>query len=302
MVWTLLDMWPLTGHCAYSYDCERWKTGCGCCPILSDYPALAVDTTALLWRIKQGVYRRSEVTIVTPSRWFTEVVRQSPLLGRFRVVQIPLGLDTHVFTPLPKPAARLALGLPDDAKVIVFVAAGLAERRKGATFVFQALQELARAGTNHLWLMTVGPGRAVPEHTPLPYPIRHLGEISDDHILATCYSAADVLVAPSLVEGFGQVFSEAMACGTPCVAFETGGVPEVVRHLETGYLARRGDALDLAKGLGLLLDDEALCLRMSARCRQVAEEEYSLELMARRHLELYEELLARRPPEPVAVS
>ena len=119
VVWRLSDMWAFTGHVAYSYDCERWRHGCGSCPYLGEYPALSRDTTAALWRWKNAVYKRSKLTIVAPSRWIERLASESPLLSRFPIVRIPNGIDLERFRRVPARggarAARVAAGRPGRA-------------------------------------------------------------------------------------------------------------------------------------------------------------------------------------------
>lgn len=290
LVWTLHDFWGVTGHCGYPvlYGCERWKSGCGQCPALSDYPPLSRDTTAFLWRVKERVYRRSRITLVTPSRWVAETVRQSPLLNQCEVHCIPHGLETEVFKPTPKLAARKMLELPPDAKIVLFSSLFDALLpRKGGTYLLEALQRLIKEGIPDLLLLTVGRGR-ISLGEKYQFPVRSLGLIGDDHLLALCYSAADLYVGPSLAETFGLVFSEAMACATPVVAFAGTGAAEVVRHLETGYLARYRDAEDLTRGMRLLLQDDELRERCGRRSREVVEREYTLELYSQRYAQLYQ--------------
>lgn len=288
VVWTLHDLWGMTGHCGspYMHDCERWKHGCGKCPSLSDHPAVAVDSTAWLWRIKDGVYRRSHLVLTTPSEWMAAMVRQSPLLSRFEVRCIPHGLDTSVFKPIPRKAAREALGVPVDAKVVLFAAFDLFQQRKGGVYLFEALQRLAQEGRKDFVLATVGSERA--ELTgAYRFPHLNLGLIRDEHRLAQCFSAADLYAGPSLAETFGLVYMEAMACATPVVAFDSTAVGEVVRHEQTGYLARDRDVEDLARGIRTLLDDDARREALGRAGRELVEREYTLERQARRYLDLY---------------
>lgn len=293
VIWTLHDMWPLTGHCSFPLECERWRTGCGHCPLLSDYPALAFDTTALLWRVKRWLYGRSELTIVVLCRWMADRVRESPLLGRFEVRLIPYGIDTNTFKAIPKTVAREQLGIPADAKVIMFAAVHLQERRKGFTYLSHALHRLRDSGYRNLWVVTAGAGAPDSGKEPLPYPVRHLGNVTSDELMVAGYSAADLFVGPSLGELFGQVFAEAMACGTPCVAFNVMAAPEVIRHMETGYLAAYRDTEDLVNGLRLLLTNDRLRSSMSQRCRGAIEREFPLELEGKRMAALYQEALAQ---------
>ena len=295
VVWTMHDLWSITGHCGspYMYGCERWKTGCGSCPALHDHPAIAIDTTALLWRIKSRVYRRSALTFVTPSEWLAAMVRESPMLAPFEVRAIPHGLDTSVFAPTPKRVARETLGIPQGAKVVLFAAFDLYLHRKGGVYLFEALRRLREEGRQDLLLVTVGSAQATlkEEHR---VPLQNLGLIRDERSLATCFSAADLYVGPSLHGTFGLVFMEAMACGTPVVAFDCTAVPEVVRHLDTGYLAKNKDVEDLTHGIRRLLDDDAERERLGRQGRAMVEREYTVERQAQRYLELYKEVIAAR--------
>ena len=301
LVWTLHDLWSITGHCSYPYlhDCERWKIGCGQCPALADYPPISIDTTALLWRIKSSVYQRSDLTLVTPSSWMAELVRQSPLFKKFEIHCIPHGLDTKVFKPTPKPAARQKLGLPLDAKIVLFSAFDLFQERKGGVYLFEALQRLVDEGRKNLLLVTMGS-----EHVDLSdkykFAVHHVGLLQDEKTMALCYSAADLYAGPSLAEAFGLVYMEAMACATPVIAFDCTAVPEVVRHNETGYLARFKEAEDFRHGLQLLLDDDALREKFGRQSRKIVEQEYTLELQAQRYVELYQHVIDKKDHLPSA--
>jgi glycosyltransferase involved in cell wall biosynthesis len=286
VVWQLHDQWALTGHVAYSLDCERWRHGCGSCPYLHEYPRLRRDTTALLFRLKDRVYRRSRLQLVVPSRWLADVVEASPLLSRFPVHRIPTGIDVDTFTPGDRGEARRRLGLPVDRPIVFFAATELAERRKGLHLLVDALSRLADPPL----LLLAGNGTS-----PAGVEAHALGPVRDA-TLVDAYRAADVLAVPTLADVLTQTAPESIACGTPCLAFDRGGVTEVVRHLETGYRARFGDVDELARGLTTLLGDSELRERLSRRCREVAETEFAVDVQVQRYAALYEELVA----EPAA--
>jgi glycosyltransferase involved in cell wall biosynthesis len=281
IVWLLHDMWAFTGHVAYAYDCERWRHGCGACPYLGEYPALPRDTTSLLWKMKRAVYARSRLTLVTPSSWLAELVRSSPLLGQFPIHHVPYGVDTEVYSPGPRAEARRRLGLPADRQIVLFVATDLAEQRKGFQFVDRALAGLE----NPLLLAVAGSGEAESAAE------MRILRTQDEWLLVDAYRAADVVLLPTLADNLPNVVIESMACAIPCVAFATGGVPDAVRHLETGYLVRPGDAFGLARGLRTLLRDSGLRVRLGAAAREAAAAEYSLARQSERYLSVYESLL-----------
>ena len=268
----------MTGHVAYSYDCERWRTGCGDCPYLREYPPLRRDTTATLWRLKKRVYERSRLELVVPSRWLERLAGDSPLLARFPVHRIPHGVDTELFRPGSREEARARLGLPSDRPIVFFSAWDVGERRKGLHLLLQALERLGRRP----FLLLAGGGSppAVPE-------CQSLGRVSDDHVLADAYRAADVYAVPTLADVLTKTAPEAIASGIPCVSFDRGGVTDVVRHMETGYQARFGDVGDLARGLELLLGDGDLRARLGRQGRELAEREFSSRVQVGRYVDLY---------------
>jgi glycosyltransferase involved in cell wall biosynthesis len=271
VVWRLSDQWAFTGHVAYSYDCERWRDGCGSCPYLSEYPRLRRDTTAALWRWKDRVYGRSRLTIVAPSTWLERLARESPLLRRFDVRRIPNGVDLDLYRPRDRS--------PRERPVVLFASAWLDDRRKGGHLLREAL---ARLSDLDFELVSAG------DRAPLG---RALGVLGPEE-LARAYADADVFVLPTLAENLPNTILESLACGTPVVSFDVGGVGDAVRHLETGWLAAPGDAAALAQGLRALLTDPELRERLGRNGRALAEREWASDLEGRRFAELYEELLA----------
>ncbi len=285
-VWRLSDMWPLTGHCCYSYECNRWMTGCGSCPLLTDDPALKTDRTALLWRTKQRMYARANVTLVAPSQWIAGLAKQSPLVGHWPVTIIPNGLDLTVFRPINRAAAREVLGLPQDEDFVLFSSVETQAYRKGGTFVAEAVNALKGKTRKPFRLLVVG-HRAREWERAVSVPVTAIDMVKDDNLLTALYSAADLFVHPALADNLPNGVLESLACGTPVVAFDVGGVGEAVRPMETGFLARYKDAGDLAEGIKRLLDDPDLRRRLSAKCREVAEAEYDMALQTQRFEELY---------------
>jgi glycosyltransferase involved in cell wall biosynthesis len=288
-VFTLHDMWPFTGHCHASLDCERWKSGCGKCPYLSIAPALRRDTSRLEWKLKHWVYQHARLTLVAPSSWLVEQVKHS-MLSHFPLHHIPFGIDTHLYQPLDPERCRSLLRIPAGKKVVLFVAEELNRHLKGSDLLVQALRSLPEALKRDTLLLLLGRGGGTFAKL-VDMPMLDLGFVSSDHLKAIVYSAADIFVSPTRAESFGLVLLESMACGTPLVSFRVGGVPDLVRPGVTGYLAQPGDAYDLAKGIVQLLEDEPLRLSLRQQCRLVATREYSLELYIHRYLSLYRSLI-----------
>ena len=288
-VFTLHDMWSFTGHCAYSYDCDRWKTGCGQCPYLEIYPAIRRDNTHLEWKLKDWVYSQSNLTIVTPSRWLTEQAQQS-MLNRFSIHYIPYGIDTELYQPLDSEQCRAVLGIPTHKNVLMFGADSLSDNRKGGDLLFQALSCLPDALKADTVLLMIG-SNSESISKAIGMQTIELGYVGSDRLKAIAYSAADLFIFPTRADNLPLVLQESMACGTPMVSFKVGGVPDLVRPGITGYLATPEDADDFSIGIVQLLEDKALRDRMGRNCREIALEEYPLKLQAQRYLELYRQLL-----------
>lgn len=288
-IFTLHDMWSFTGHCTYSYECDRWKHGCGRCPHLDNYPAVARDNTAWEWKLKNWVYDRSNLTIVTPSLWLTERAKQS-MLERFNIHHIPHGIDTQAYQPIESQYCRSALGIPEDKKVLMFGADSLKDSRKGKDLLIEALQKLPDSIKKETVLLTIGRGGENIEST-IGISTLNLGYVSSDRLKSLAYSAADLFVFPTRADNLPLTLQESLACGTPMVSFKVGGVPDLVRHGITGYLATPEDDRDFSNGILQLLEDKQNRERMRQNCREIALSEYSLELQVQRYVQLYQQAL-----------
>ncbi len=289
-VYTLHDMWSFTGHCTYSYDCARWKTGCGRCPHLDVYPKVSRDATSTEWKWKRWSSLRARLTIVSPSRWLAGLVADS-FLNRFPVHCIPHGIDCEAYQPADQRACREALGIPVDRKVLLFGAEKLNDPRKGGDLLVQALSGLPASLKSGLFLLFFGNEDADSLRAETGIPAMGLGYVSADRLKSAIYSAADLLLFPSRADNMPLIVLESIACGTPVVAFSVGGVPEMVRPRVTGYLAAPFDTGDFRAGVTQLLEDRAKREQMSQQCRRIALDEYSLDLQVRRYAELYRTLL-----------
>lgn len=290
IVWRLSDMWPLTGHCSYSYECDFWKNSCGNCPYLSEYPSLKRDTTSLLWKIKNFVYAHSNITIVAPSNWMMDLAKKSPLLNRFQIHFIPNGIDIETFKPIKKKNARKILGIENSKQVILFCADSVLEKRKGYDLLKKALLAIPDDLQKNITLLIVG---NLTKKIDLPLKHKYIDYVHDEITMSLIYSAADIFLHPALADNLPNTIIESMACGTPVVAFDAGGVRDAVRHMQTGYLASYNDIVDFATGIITLLEKDELRLEVSQKCREVAEAEYNSDLQAKRYVDLYANLIKK---------
>jgi glycosyltransferase involved in cell wall biosynthesis len=296
-IFTLHDMWPFTGHCHNSRDCERWRTGCGRCPYPETEPAIRRDVSHLEWWLKKKLYQRSHLTIVAPSTWLTALAQQSTL-GHFPVHHIPYGLDTEVYQPLDRDQCRVVLGLPPKKRVLLFAVDDLRRYLKGADLLQKALHGVPASLRADMVLLLFGNGGEAFART-VDIPAYNLGYIGSDRLKAACYSAADLLVSPTRADNLPLIVIESLACGTPVVSFRINGVPDLVRPGLTGYLAEPEDASDLARGIVRLLDDRPLLQSMQQHCRQIAVQEFALHLQVERYMALYRQVLDKATVAPI---
>jgi glycosyltransferase involved in cell wall biosynthesis len=291
LIWTLHDMWPFTGGCHYSGICNRYEEMCGLCPILGS--GSRYDLSRWVMNSKIRAWDGVALTIVTPSRWMATCVQRSRLFRSARVVTIPNGLNIDRYRPIDKRLARMLLSLPHDKKLVLFGAiASTTEQRKGFHILKEAISQLvARGGANNVELVVFGASRPA---TPLELglTIHYVGTLRDEVSLALLYGAADVFVLPSLQDNLPNTVMEALACGTPCVAFGIGGVPEMIEHQVNGYLAVPYEASDLAAGIAWVVRDQEQWRSLSDNARKKAEREFALDKVARRYAELYTEVIA----------
>lgn len=286
LVWTLHDMANLTGGCCHDLGCSKFMQQCGACPQFGSKDES--DLTRRVWQRKRDHYARMDlqrVHIVTPSVWLGSIVRRSPLLSRFRCSVIPYGLDLDVFQPRARHVARDLLGIPGNATVVLFLADHAGEYLKGLHVLSRALSDLG--SERQIFLLCLG-RRPLADLARFPH--AHFEDITNDRMLSFVYSAADLFVLPSLADNLPNTVLESMACGTPVVGFDVGGVPEMVRPGITGYLAPVGDVGGLRDAMLRLLDDSAKRSSMGANCRRIALAEYNLAIQARRYIRIYEGL------------
>lgn len=289
-VFTLHDMWGFTGHCAYSYDCDRWKHGCGKCPYLNSYPGIQKDNTQWEWKMKNWVYGQARLTIITPSHWLTEQAGQS-MLNRFEIHHVPNGVDLTTYSPIDPQRCRFLLGIPSKKNVLMFSADNLKDDRKGGSLLLKALSKLPRELKNEIVLLVLGRGGEIISKT-VEINTLNLGYVESDRLKAIAYSASDLFIFPTRADNLPLVLQESMACGTPMISFKIGGVPDLVRHGVTGYLAEPEDVNDLMNGIIQLLESHDLRESMSRNCRTIAVNEYSLKLQTKRYLKIYQKVLS----------
>jgi glycosyltransferase involved in cell wall biosynthesis len=283
IVWTLHDIWPFSGGCHHAGDCEGFKNMCGRCPYLGRQKEN--DLSQALMRRKTATYRQLNLTVVTPSRWLAGIAKESSLFANRRIEIIPNGLDTQIFKPIDRAAARQYLNLEPGRPTLLFGTQWLDDPFKGGDLLIQALHLLKGRFT----LLVFGHG-LLPLQNTSDLSIRHLGNLTDETALALIYSAADVFVHPSRKDNLPNTVAEALACGTPCVAFATQGLHDMINHRVNGWLARPFDPADLAEGISWLAHHpNPEILRQAARKKALTE--YCISQTAAQYAALFAELI-----------
>ena len=312
---TLHDAWLLGGHCAHSFDCERWATGCGNCPDLTIPPAIPVDRTAENWRRKRDIFSRSRLFITTPSRWMMEKVGRSMLsMGVVDSCVIPNGVDLETYHPAEgRLAARRELGLGLDDFVVVFAANGVRDNVwKDMATLRRALDIASRALNGRVRVRFLALGESAPAERAGEATLEFVPYVSESAQVAQYFRAASVYAHAAKADTFPTTILEALACGTPIIATAVGGIPEQVRSLElpgisvgthsysteeaTGILTAPGDADGLAAAMAYLAGDVALVERLGQNARLDAERRFDVRRQVDAYVEWYRHMLECSSP------
>ena len=288
VVWTLHDMQSITGHCAHSFDCDRFKTGCGNCPYLKVEPAISTDTSAALWKDKKLIYENSNLQIVVPSNWLADKVSQSILRDKPLEV-IHNGIDTEIFKPLDKQAVRKKLNIPADAVVLAFSAnGGVNNPWRDSQCLADTMKYLTEKKLPVVFLNIGSDSNAF----NMPNTI-NIGNVKDNKVMAALYSAADILLFPSLADNCPLAVMEAMACNCPVVAYRTGGIPEIVEHNKNGIIVDYKDRDAFIKIVEFLCGNSRAVNMLSSAARERILNNFSKDVMLDKYGRLYENLLQR---------
>ena len=290
VVWTLHDMWTFTGGCHYGGDCIAYQTECSNCPFLK-HPHNK-DISNKIWHKKQQLYANKNITFVTCSNWLADIARGSSLLKHFRIESIPNPIDVSTYKPLDKPSLKKSINLDNNKIYLLFGSMNVEDKRKGFIYLKQALEILM---VNHpetkksIEIIVFGKSNPSVFNT-LPYKTNDLGMLKEENKIVEAYNVADLFILPSLEDNLPNTIMESLSCGTPVVAFNTGGIPEMIEHKSNGYLADYKNAEDLANGIyWTLYQSEHQTL--SANARKKVLENFTFDIVANKYINLYKDLL-----------
>ncbi|QNI57169.1 hypothetical protein SynBIOSU31_00256 [Synechococcus sp. BIOS-U3-1] len=268
IVWTLHDMWAFCGAEHYTTD-HRWRDGYRS-DNRPDHES-GFDLNRTTWQRKRKHWRRP-LQIVCPSQWLADCVHASALMADWPVAVVPYPVDTNRWQPIEQRLARHLLELPQDCPLLLFGAIGGGnDHRKGMDLLLTALTQLRTEGNlQDLRLMVFG--QLAPQSPPqLGFPVHYTGHLHDDLSLRVLYSAADVMVVPSRQDNLPNTGLEAHACGTPVVAFNTGGLTDIIDDRVTGALAEPFEPASLAAAISWVLANPKRRNALGAAARKRAE-------------------------------
>ena len=286
IVWTMHDMWPCTGICHHARDCEKFQMICESCFFLK---SKGKDLSTSVFDKKLSLYKEANITFVGCSRWLSGKAKKSYLLRDKTVLSIPNPIDTEVYHPMDQDMTRELLGLPSGKRLLLFGALNVTDKRKGIDYLIEALRKIEKQDVELVVF-----GQAKDDIRGLfPVPIHSMGYLSDESKIVALYNAVDMFITSSLEENLPNTIMESMACGTPCVGFEIGGIPEMIDHKINGYVASYKDASDLANGIRWVLEHEDQ-QALSDACVKKVQENYTEEVVAKQYMALYKRLLHQK--------
>lgn len=284
IIWTLHDMWAFTGGCHYNGTCDNYKNKCHSCPQLGS--KRENDLSKLVWERKKKYWDNTDFTVVTPSKWLAKCVSSSSLFKDKRIEVIPNGIDLEKFKPLPKDEVRKAFKLPLDKNLVLFGAMNSTkDKRKGFQYLKPAIEMLS----DDLGLEAIVFGNSN-DGDQLEIPVNYMGRLPDN-MLNYIYSAADLFVAPSLQDNLPNTVMESLACGTPSIAFDIGGMSDMIVHKENGYLAKPFDTEDLARGIEWIVEQDKRKKKLSQASRKCVENIFELKKVAQNYANLYSQVI-----------
>lgn len=293
VVWTFHDSNAFTGGCHVRYTCDHFQRECGNCPLLKN--SAPIDYSHRIWKQKQKAYDQLDFTIIAPSTWMQASVLQSSLMKGKPISQFPNTLETDIFKPADRATAKELAGFSKDK--FIFLSGFMPSRKdmhKGTSYLLESLELLkTRLGAKAVDVELVVFGNRNTDDMPdFPFKTSFLGTINDDEKLALCYAAADAFLIPSLEDNLPYTVMESLSCGTPVIAFTTGGIPDMVKHLYNGYLAAYRSAESFTEGMEWVINypDKQ---KLQKQARQTVMDDFSEEIISKKHIDLYNRLLKK---------
>ena len=284
IVWTVRDMWPMTGGCHVTLDCDKYTESCGKCPQLNS--SHEYDLSKIIFN-KKIKYTPKDIFMVANSNWIEEILRKSFIFKDSNTRTICNNIPTKDFFPEDKTLLKEKFKLPKDKKIILIGAQDPTDFYKGFSKFIESLKYLDK---EKYFLCTFGETNDE-KIKALGIEYKNFGFIKDLSELRKIYSLADVFIAPSIIESFGKTIAESMCCGTPAVCFNASGQKDIIDHKINGYLAKPYEPEDLARGIEWILEDDERRIKLGENARKKVLENFDSKIVAKQYIDLYREIL-----------
>lgn len=290
VVFTMHDQWNYTGICHYASGCNKFETDCSFCIKLlhSKNRDLAFKTQ----RKKINLFLNKNIALVGCSQWIANEAKKSCVCKNVPIFSIPNAIDVTKYSKRNKQESIIKFALPTNEKFILFGSCKVTDKRKGLDYLVAACKtmlQIKKYKSDDISIVLFG-AKSDELEKLLPFPTHNVGYINSDEDMIDLYNAVDVFLIPSLEDNLPNTIMEAMSCGTPCVGFNIGGIPEMITHKQNGYVAKYQDAEDLARGIQWVLG-EVNYDEISRNARKKVEDNYSEDVVASKYIELYQSML-----------
>jgi glycosyltransferase involved in cell wall biosynthesis len=279
VIWTIRDMWPFTGGCHYSFDCNKYITGCGKCDHLKS--KLKNDLSFFMNKYKKNVFSKSNIKWVAVSSWLATKAISSNILKNNEISIIHSGIDSSNYFIVEKKIARLKFNFPIDRKILLIGATNINDKYKGFYFIKKIINEIK----DNVLVVSFGNGKI--EQNDFIHEVVNIGYIDNSKDLNLLYNSADIFIAPSICEAFGKTFAEAQSCGLPVLCFNNTGPMDIIEHYKTGYLAEYLSHIDLLKGYNYLMNNSLDKSYISERAKKL----FSINYIIQNYIDLYKTVI-----------
>lgn len=286
IVWTLHDMWAFTGGCHYDEECGRYESKCSKCKVLNSQNKN--DLSTVIQNKKSKIYSNFDINIIGCSKWISESAKKSSLLYDKYNINIPNPINVDIFKPINKEIAKDILNIKTDKKIILFGAmSSTSDKRKGFSYLLESIKKLEK----DKYLAVIFGNKNENSEIEKYIETKYIGQLLDDYSLSVLYNCADVFVAPSIQENLANTVMEALSCSVPVVAFNIGGMSDMIKHKLNGYLSKPLDSDSLTIGIKYCTENT---IEMGKYARKYVLENYTYEIIGEKYRNFYDEILINR--------
>ena len=283
------DYWPLTGHCAYPGDCNKWKKICVECPNLSTYPSIGLDQTKRLWEKKKRIFSNIDITLVVPTDKMFGEVKKSLFFKNKKIYKIPNGIDVNSFSFEDKMSAKKSLKIPNKFTVLFIAHVAFNNYRKGT----HLLEKVLNKYKNDAKIQFLIVGNDSVKWRKLGYKNIYTFDFTENiQEKKLFYCASDCKILTSINENFPNVILESMVCGTPVIAFESSGVKEIIKN-DNGILVKKGGIKNMVEKIENLQKNYSFLKRLSTNAIKTIKTKFSSEIEIKKYIKIYNKILKK---------